>query len=208
MSSIAGLEMLGLYEMASRVVLQVRQLIAAPSQILMPAFAQIDAQSPDRLPPLYEKVIATTTALGIPLMLAAILISPLVSLFWLDHFNSNFLAFIGVIAIGWLVNILCVPGYHLGIARGIVGWNIAGHVVATVGGGILAAILGNHIGGIGIAVGAYTMLAVGAVLSLFMNCRGAGIRPLPSRQSLRTAIADMLARARKSVGFVFRSRAG
>lgn len=207
MSSIAGLEMLGLYEMASRLAFQVRQLIGAPSQILMPAFAQVDAQSPDRLPSLYEKVTATTYVLGIPLMLAAILISPLVSLFWLDQLDPNFLAFVAIVALGWLINALCGPGHILGIARGIVGWNIAGHMVATFGGGILAVIFGYIFGGIGIAAGAYAMLAVGSMLSLFMNCQGAGIRPLPTWKSLRAAIADMLKRARKSVRLISGSRA-
>jgi len=207
MSAIAGLEMLGLFEMASRMVLQVRQLIAAPSQILMPAFAQVDAESPEQLPPLYEKVTAATTVLAIPLMLAAILVSPIVSLFWLGHLNSSFLSFVGIIALGWLINVLCVPGYHLGIARGVVGWNIAGHVAATIGGAILAAMFGYVFGGIGVAVGAYGMLALGALISLFMNCQAAGIQPLPSRKSLRAAIADMLERTRKSVSLIYRSRA-
>ena len=208
MSSMAGLEMLGLYEMASRMAFQVRQLVMAPSQILTPAFAQVDAQTPDRLSPFYEKVTATTFVVATPLMLAAILVSPLVSLFWLGHISSYFLGFLAIVASSWLVNAFCVPGHHLGISRGIVGWNIAGHAIATFGGGILAAVLGSIFGGIGIVAGAYAMLTLGVMLSAFMNCRRAGIQTLPSRQSLRAAIGDMLARARKSVGFVFRSRAG
>lgn len=177
MSSLGGLEALGLYEMANRMILQVRQLIVAPVQVLTPAFA-VGEREAGRLERLYERAFATALPLASAATLTLVAASPLVSIMWVGHLSGLFVSYTAIMGVGWLVNMIASPAYLVGVGRGRVGWNIAGHVITSGGGPLLSLLFGGIFGAVGVAVGASTMLALGALVGLFMNCRKAGFRAI------------------------------
>jgi O-antigen/teichoic acid export membrane protein len=190
MSSVAGLAALGFLEMAQRLILQLRQIVLTPSMPLVPVFAHLRESEPDRLEALYQKALRISIILGVPLMASVVLASPLISLIWLGHSEHIFIMFMIILPIGWLVNLISVPAYLLGIGVGYLRWNLYGACVIAGGGGVMAAILGHFFGSVGVVVGSSGMLALGSALTMIMNCRALRIRPLPHGSELCAAVSE------------------
>lgn len=198
MSALGGLEALGLFELANRLVFQVRLLVAAPIQTLMPAFAHLDGLASERLGDLYRQAMALTLALGTPLMVGSAVVSPLVSWIWIGQFDRLFVAFVTLLCIGWLFNLVGAPAYLLGIGTGRLWWNISGHLVTSVGGPLLGVVLGKAFGPVGVVIGAASALALGSLLTMIMNCHQQAIGPFASWRDIRSALNSQPWRARKA----------
>jgi O-antigen/teichoic acid export membrane protein len=201
MSSLGGLDALGYYEMASRLILLIRQLIVMPAQILAPAFAANEGNE-SVLRNLYAKASAVTLVVGLPMMTCLAVGSPLVSYLWLGHVDDLFLFFVIVSSAGWAANILVVPAHFLGIGTGRLGWNILGSSIIGLGGPMLGVALGSLFGARGVALAAAGMLAIGSLVSL-MNCRERGIAPLDMAGSLKALKASTLLRSSLTALFGF-----
>lgn len=203
MSSVAGLEALGLYEMAARMVLQVRHLVVAPMQSLVPAFAHLRESDPAQIPIVYEKAVAKAILFGAPALLGIGLLSPLVSLLWIGEVNRLFVIFACLLIGGWFFNVVSGPAYHLAVSRGLLRWNILGHLVTTIGGPALGLLLGPTFGAEGVAAAAALALCVGCLVFLIMNSASDGIPPLPSVTEL---VKEARAAPRLVVGPWFRGQ--
>lgn len=180
-SSVGGLAALGMYELASRGILQVRQVVVAPSQNLTPLFTQAHHEGNEALaahyrPALVSIALAATLAMG-----ATAVGSPVISYIWLREIDLLFIAYSLILSAGWFVNIIATPGYYLGIAAGRLRWNIIGSVVSTVLGPMLGYLLGLEFGGLGIAAGAMAAIAAAALIIWFYNCKSLEIAPAPEK---------------------------
>lgn len=187
LSSLGGLGSLGLFELAQKVVQQVRQVIVGPSQILMPAFAHFDDKGGREVRNLYEKAVAMSILTGVPLMTALALSSPIIGWLLIGHVDHRFVAFVLMLCVGWFLNLVAAPAYLLGVGTGRVGWNIWGHVLTTFGGPSLGFVFGHIAGANGVVAGAMLMLATGSLFSMFMNCAAQSCDPLPGLPALRAA---------------------
>jgi O-antigen/teichoic acid export membrane protein len=184
-SWIAGVETLGLYEMAQKFVAQVRQLIVGPTLTLMPAFAHLHDQASSELVDLYRKSLAATTFVGSALMGAMALSSPIVSVLWLGRVEGLFVAFIVVISSAWLINIFAAPAYILALGIGVLRWNFWGNVLTAIGSPLLALMVCNSFGAIGVVSAIVFPLAAGSLLSMIMNCRAAKVPVWTTTSDLR-----------------------
>lgn len=194
LSSVGGLAVLGVYELAQKLVQQVRQIVVGPSQILMPAFARSHDQGGGEVAVLYEKAVATSTLVGLPLMLGVAATSPLICWLWMGHLDLRFVDFVVLLCAAWFCNLFAAPAYLLGVGTGSVGWNIAGHVVTSGGGPLAGLLLGRFAGAYGVVIAACVALAAGSLLSMIMNCRQHRIAPLPSLAGIRAAMRQLLKR--------------
>ena len=191
LSSLGGLGALGVFELAQKVVQQVRQVVVGPSQILMPAFAHFDDKGGSEVATLYEKAIATSVITGLPLMTAVALGSPLIAWLLIGHVDPRFVTFIVMLCVGWFLNLVAAPAYLLGVGTGRVGWNIWGHVITTLGGPALGLVLGHLAGANGVVAGAMLMLATGSLFSMIMNCASQSCAPLPGKVAMRSAFFNL-----------------
>ena len=198
MSSLGGLEALGFYEMAQRLILQIRQLVVMPNQTLVPSFAHLQECEPEKIEPLYHKAMALTMLAGLPLLAGVAVTSPLICLIWIGHSEPLFITFTIMLSIGWFANLLAAPAYLLGVALGRLRWNLYGTVVTTVGGAILSFVFGHLFGKFGVAVPAIAMLGIGSLLTMVMNCRIIGVRLFPTIQDFRAVFCDALSFVKKS----------
>jgi O-antigen/teichoic acid export membrane protein len=193
-SSLAGISALGVYELASRGILQVRQIVIAPAQNLTPLFAAEHHQDPARLKALYERTFVTNSAAATFAMAGMVLGAPIISFIWMKHIDPLFVAFSAIIGAGWLANIIAVPGYFVGVGTGYLRWNIAGGGATAVGGPALAAVLAWAFGPIGAAIGAMVGVGGGALLTMVQNCRHIGTRPVPPLTTYTMAFVDLRSR--------------
>ncbi|MBC7489530.1 MAG: oligosaccharide flippase family protein [Glaciimonas sp.] len=187
MSSMSGLEIVGLYEMGQRLVLQVRQLIVMPIQTIVPSISHHIETNPEQVNELYQKAVSLTVIFGFPLLLGVAVISPLISYLWLGRIDNMFVVLTVISCIGWSFNTLAAPAYLLGIGVGQVKWNAYGAILTTGGTGILGFIFGTFFGEYGVPVATSLMIACGSILTLIMNCKAMKIFPLPDAESLYQA---------------------
>jgi len=110
----------------------------------------------------------------------------------LGRYNTLFVAFAAIGAVGWFINTVSVPSYLLGISSGMVRWNIVGSTIASALAPLLGIIMGYFYGPIGVITAAMFSVGLGALTVQFLNCQRFALSPLPRLASLREAIIDLL----------------
>lgn len=200
LSAVLGLNVLGLYEVVSRGVLQVRQLVIAPTQNLTPVFTAELALEPHKIAESYNRVAIDNGLAAAVSMGAMALGSPIISWIWLRHIDGTFILFSYVVAFGWFWNIFSVPGYYLGIASAKLRWNILGGAVTTILSPIATFALGKMLGSVGAVSGAILGISSGAIVTALFNCRDHGIRYVPSWSSLGDRLISLVALSRLGRG--------
>lgn len=182
-SSLGGLNALGMYELASRGILQVRQLVVAPGQNLTPLFAAAHEREPAEMRRLYEGALTLIGAASGVAMLGMAVGSPIISLIWLHRIDPLFVVFSFILAGGWFLNTLSTPGFFLGMGSGRLKWNIIGSLISTLGSPSLAWLLAKPLGGVGVAAAAMISIGGGGLVTWTMNCRSLGVPIAPSREA-------------------------
>lgn len=200
LSSTLGLATLGLYEVASRGILQVRQVLVAPSQNLTPLFTAEMHANPEGVPILYRRAFITMSLAATAAMGAMAVGSPIISFIWLSRLEPAFVIFSIILAIGWFANIISVPGYYLGIASAHMRWNMAGGALTAVLAPTAAYLLAKLLGAPGAAVGAMSGVAGGALLTAVFNCRAQRLSFAPSLSHFGEEISRGYSVARRLLG--------
>jgi O-antigen/teichoic acid export membrane protein len=190
-SALGGLDALGMYELASRGILQVRQLVVAPGQNLTPLFAAAQERDPAELKHIYEKALLVIGVASITAMTAMALGSPIISLVWMHRIDPLFVAFSFILAGGWCFNTLSTPGFFLGMGTGRLRWNIVGSLISTIGSPALAWLLVKPLGAVGVACGAMIAIGSGGIVAWAMNCRELKIAVRPSRGAVEQLRAKL-----------------
>lgn len=178
-SSAFGLEILGIYELASRIVMQARLVIVAPVQTLVPALAHLGETDLAGRAALYHRAVANSAVYGGLLMAGVSLSSPIVSWLWMGSMNPLFIGFVLICSFGWTLNILTGPAYQLGVSGDVFRWNITGHALISFA-APAAGWLGGIVGGpVTIVSATMAVLGTSSAISL-MNCRYFNVPALPS----------------------------
>lgn len=164
LSRFESMAMVGYYEMASRLVLQVRTLMVASYQSLVPYLAKLHESQPSRVPAVYGKAGSILFFLAAPAFSGVIVGAPLASRLWIGYFNTPFIYFVIVVTIGWWLNTLAVPAYFAYIAEGKLRWNVTSHVVMALVNAGLGVLLGQAFGGFGVVAAWMLALAVGGAI--------------------------------------------
>lgn len=164
-----GLESLGHYEVAQRLVTQVRNLIIAGSQTLIPAFAVRAATAGDEMRALADKATRTVTRVTLLAMIATVIAAPAVSWLIFSKVDHQFLVFVAMLVPAWAFNTVTAPAYFLGTATGRVTANVVSHVTIGVIALLLALVLGPSYGANGAILASMLALVAGSVIVLFGN---------------------------------------
>ena len=169
LGNMAGTAVLGTFEMAYRMIYQVRSVAIMALQTTVPAFAELDARKSNELPELFEKVCRTAALATAPLMILSIVAAPFVSSIWIGSINPHFVFLCAALAIGWSINVLSAPAYFLGMADGRIWPNIAGQILSGILAPTAVYILGITSGGLIAALGVAFGKIPGDLLPAFMN---------------------------------------
>lgn len=164
LSRFGSPSMVGYYEMANRLVQQVRSLIVNSNQVLVPAFAQLKELEPEKIRTVYLKSYQLLFFISLPVFSTLIISAPLISELWIGKNESTFIASMIILSLGWFFNTLCVPAYFAGLGTGDMRWNVISHaVMATINLG-LGLIVGKRFGGMGVIAGWAVALSVGGII--------------------------------------------
>jgi O-antigen/teichoic acid export membrane protein len=156
--------MVGYYEMANRMVQQVRSIIVNANQVLVPAFAHLKELEPEKIQTMYLNSYRLLFFVAVPTFSILAVSSPFISQIWVGKYENAFVYSAIILSIGWLLNTLCVPAYFASLGTGELKWNLISHVVmglSNLGIGIAA---GISFSGLGV-VGAWALsLALGGII--------------------------------------------
>lgn len=119
LSKFGGLAMLAYYEMAYRLVAQVRSVIINAYQVTIPVIAHFNQTQKSSLKSFYIKTFPFVLTSSVIAISALIFFSGLLSRFWIGHYEIVFVNYSIIIATGILVNILGAPAYfnYIGIGN-------------------------------------------------------------------------------------------
>ena len=161
-----GLDMAGYYEMANRMVMQLRGLIVAAVQVLVPAIADLKEKNPDSIHRVYKEAYGLVLFIALPYFSAIIAMSPVISRMWIGHYESSFVAFSILLSFGWFINTLVTPAYFTDLGIGKLTWNTRGHLIMAVSNVMLGLMLGYISGGRGVVIAWVLSLIAGSITIL------------------------------------------
>jgi len=162
LSKFGGLSMVGYFEMASKMVQQLRALIISANQVLVPAIANLQEKIPEKVQSVYLTSYRLLFYLSFPLYSLIIIFTPLISEIWIGRYERIFVNFGILLAIGWLLNTLAGPAYFAYLGIGNLRWNVAAHISIAILNAGLGFLLGLFYDGIGVIVAWALGLALGS----------------------------------------------
>jgi O-antigen/teichoic acid export membrane protein len=192
-TKFGGLAVTGFYDMASRWVVTFRELIVQANQVLVPTVSSLQEREPEAILRLYRDSYRLIFFLALPTTSFLVALSPLVSIVWLGRFEPVFVTFTGILAAGWLVNILCNPAYVVDLGTGALRWVAIGCVVTAVLNAAAGFVAGSIWGGTGVVAASMASLALGylVVLVAFHRENRLPFRVLLPRESITMAAASL-----------------
>ena len=162
LSKFGSLSMVGYYEMANRMVQQFRGLIVSANQVLFPAIADLKEREPEKIRSIYRTSYQLLFYLALPLYSLIILSLPLISRFWIGHYEGVFVLFSIMLTVGWLLNTLNAPSYFAYLGIGELRWNVVSHIAIAILNLVSGFLLGLYFGGTGVVIAWVTSLTLGS----------------------------------------------
>jgi O-antigen/teichoic acid export membrane protein len=164
LSKYGGLATVGYYEMASRMVFQLRSLIGSAFMVLVPVIASAHENTPARVRQLYATSCRALIYVTVPAYGAVIAAAPVISQLWIGRVEPTFVLCTVLLAVGWMVNALNAPAMHANLGIGELWWNTAAAVAIAAFNVMLGIPLGHLFAGPGVVVSWALALAMGSTL--------------------------------------------
>lgn len=167
LSKYGGLAMVGYYEMASRLVTQLRGLIVSANQVIIPVVAEAKETNESYVKELYVKTFSIVLLFDIVLITGIIITAPIVSFLWIGKIVPFFLFAVVLNSVVTFVNICSNPAYFSYLGEGKLNWLIYSYLVITLLNPLLGYFLGVAFNGFGVVVAWNIAFLIGSLLVLF-----------------------------------------
>lgn len=171
MGKFGGLEALGLYEMANRLVLQCRGIIIEASRFMVPTVAALQRSKPEENKQLFNKAYNLNFYVSIFFYSLLGIFTTIISNLWLGHHQETFILFVLLLCIGWFGNTIIGPSYFSNLGSGHLRDNMISHVLSSLISLSTGAGFGYMFGGTGVAVGMVLGLLGGGLFLLVTHFR-------------------------------------
>lgn len=164
LGKFGGLAMVGYYELASKMIWQLRALLVSGNQVLVPTFAGLQEESPEKIMSLYLRSYNLAFLLALPLYSLVVVCLPIISQLWIGCHEPLFILFSTLLSTAWLVNTLSIPAFFAYLGTGKLSWNVLGVVTMGLLNSLLGFFLGWLYGGNGVVYGWVISLILGSIL--------------------------------------------
>ena len=172
LSRFGGMAMLGHYEMASRLVNQVRALLVNANQVVIPVVAEtIKTKTKEEFRLFFKKMNQLLLLFTAPLLTLILVATPLISLVWIGELNDNFIFAMFVLIIGTGFNIMNGPVYFSCLGEGRLGILVISHIAMATINFALGWLLGLLWGGFGVITAWSLALIVSALFLIIVYGR-------------------------------------
>ena len=166
LTKFGGLAFTGIYDLANRLVFTTRELLAQANQVLVPTISHLHERAPHSIPAVYRESYRVMFFLAVPSFAIVAVLSPFVSRIWIGRYEPVFVAFVCLLAAGWLVNVLCNPAYTVALGTGALRWVSLGCVATAILNAGLGFVAGAHFGGVAVVAANAIALVCGYLLVL------------------------------------------
>jgi O-antigen/teichoic acid export membrane protein len=166
LTGFGGLALTGYFELANRLILQLRGIIVAAYAALVPhVAAQVsDSHFPvDEIRAIYVRSFRLLLYVLLPCLACVAAGLPLALTLWLGRLEPMLLSIALLQFVGWSVNTLNAPAYYLFISLGKVRAPILAHVLIGLVTATLGSLCGFLWGGAGVLIGAWAALVAGSL---------------------------------------------
>jgi len=164
----------GLYELALRLVQQLRSLFVAAMQPLMPQVAAL-VDDPAQRGGLIGRALRLAALAGVIFMALTVLAAPLYSYLILDSVVPDLGLYAVLLGAGYGVNLIVVPLFFAAMGRGIMRWNMCSQFVIAGCIAILGSLAATWLGTSGIVIAHLVGLLSGAAMVGIGNATALGI---------------------------------
>jgi O-antigen/teichoic acid export membrane protein len=130
LGKFAGVDVVGYYEVASRLVFQVRGLIVNANQVLVPKIAS--NQSTNAVVDVYIKSIKYLLIIVLPIMSALLFFAIPISYFYIGSYQEYFIISVAILSVALFVNIISGPSYFTFIALGKLNPLLISHILIAI----------------------------------------------------------------------------
>ncbi len=167
LGSFGNLGMVTYYEMANRLVTQLRGFLISANQVFIPAFTSSNEKSAETAHHLYKKVFSISFLLSI-LWLSFIIASVIpISKVWIGELNIPFIIITTLLALAYWCNIVISPAYFANMGSASLKNNVISNIIIAVLNILLCFGLGYFFKGYGVVVGWSLALALGSLYVIY-----------------------------------------
>lgn len=164
LTKFGGLAMTGFYDLASRLVVTLREMLVQSSQVLIPTVSSLQESDPQSIPTIYRESYRLIFFLAVPSFACLFALSPLISLIWIGRYEPVFILFVALLTAGWLINVLSNPSYVVDLGTGALRSVSIGCAVTALLNAVLGFASGKFVGGTAIVATSAFSLILGYVI--------------------------------------------
>lgn len=164
-----GAEFAGIFEAAWRLVGQVRAMIVAASQPMVPRLTALGTTGSGEFGRYLQAFTSIVRIVSTISMTSIVLLLPAMSFAMVSRVDRNFILVGSIMALAWFMNLRSAPAYFANLAQRRLAWNWGSQVVFAALNLLLGVSLGLAFGAIGVAVG--TAISLGAANQLVIWSR-------------------------------------
>jgi O-antigen/teichoic acid export membrane protein len=133
LSRFGGLDFVAIFEMASKLVIQVRAIPASILQNLVPKIVTLKTTlGHDKITEAYKKMNVINLFLNFSTLVIILPFSNIISILLLGESDESFICVLIVTTIGWLINSLNISAYIVNLGTGNLKWNVISHLIIGV----------------------------------------------------------------------------
>ena len=175
---LGGLAAVSVFEIANKLIIQLRSLIVSAMEPLVPYISSI-AQNNDnngkRQLESYRNTISLVWIISFVGFGSVICMFPLASLFLLGNINNTFLLFGLILAIAWGINTLSAPAFFFMISTDMQRQTLVSFVIIAIGNWLFATVLAIIFGEMGVVLGWGIALSSGSFYIIYIYQKRSGI---------------------------------
>lgn len=152
LSKFGSLSMVGFYEMANKMVGQLRILLISGLRVLAPVFSYLFEKTPEKIKDVYATSYQILFYLALPAFSMLVVFTPLISYLWIGFYENDFVFFGILLCISYFIAILSFPAEVVCLGVGILKWIVIANIIAALTTGFLGYIFGTLIDGNGVVI--------------------------------------------------------
>lgn len=161
-----GLEFAAYYELANRLISQLKGLLVSANQLMLPIYAE-NSDKKDSFDKMFRENFTLNYLISLAAISTLISFSFVISYFVYGSLNSTFIFCTTALSSAYFINIISVPPYFSNIATGALKYNVIGTIIICILNIILSYILGEIWLGYGVVIGWALSLGIGSAYIIF-----------------------------------------
>ena len=153
----------GFYELASKFATQMRRLLVAMNQVLIPKVSEFQAKGVLNVKEIYRKNFKLVLFISVYFFTGLLCIVPFIETYWFGQRELQFQLFSIIAVTAFFLNTISIPAYMMNLGTGKLSNNVVSHALMGIVNIVLGVILGSLYGATGVVLSWGLALAAGTI---------------------------------------------